>query len=203
MLKKKLPLLLLILFILPSVSALTITDTTFFSSVSNSTIFIDTITLDEATVNNQTTQFFNLTSQDSKFFNTNATSTATAEFIGLQAGLLIHNINTSTDIFTSAIGNQNFNATFTAGQVIQVRDDDGFSNTVISAQCSGITDGFSLFGTLLAIIAITVVLVMVVGTFTGQIDIRTTLMLSTLALVLVAFINILGIIMVNALCNIT
>lgn len=107
------------LLIFPSVSALTITNTTYFSSVSGSTIFIDSITLDNVTVNNQSTEFYNLTSLGSNFTNTN-TSLARADFYGLQVGYVIRNINTSSDLFTSTSGNQDYNATFTQGQLIRI-----------------------------------------------------------------------------------
>ncbi len=108
------------LLILPSVSAVTITNTTFFSSESNSTIFVDSITLDNATVTANVTQFINLTSVGSNFTNTNATSTAFADFIGLDINLTILNVNTSIELFTSTAGDQDFNASFIAGQVLRI-----------------------------------------------------------------------------------
>lgn len=111
--------LLLVMFFTTYASAVTITDTTFFSSSSGSTIFIDTITLDEVTVTDVTTLFTNLTSSGSEFTNTN-TSDASADFIGLQIGLVIRNLNTSTDLFQARTGSQTFNATFTQGQVLKI-----------------------------------------------------------------------------------
>lgn len=105
---------------MPLASSLTITDTTFFSSISNFTIFVDSITLDEQITTNQTIEFFNLTSEGSNFTNTNATFDARADFFGLDIGLTIRNINTSTNLFTSASGSQAFNATFTSGQVLRI-----------------------------------------------------------------------------------
>ena len=64
--------------------------------------------------------FNNLTSLDSEFTNTNATSNATANFVGLGIDLIIRNVNTSVDLFTSVALNQNFNATFTPGQVLRI-----------------------------------------------------------------------------------
>lgn len=109
------------LLILPSVNALTITNTTFFSSESNSTIFVDSITLDNVTTTVNETIFINLTSIGSNFTNTNTTN-AFANFIGLTVDLTIRNINTSTDLFTSMVGNEDFNVTFSAGQLIRILD---------------------------------------------------------------------------------
>lgn len=119
--KLKIPLLfLLVLLILPLVSALTVTDTTFHSSVSNYTIYIDSITLDNVTVTNQTIEFYSLTSVGSNFINVNETYDARADFYGLGIGLIVRNINTSTDLFTSVAGSQDYNATFTPGQVLMI-----------------------------------------------------------------------------------
>jgi len=107
------------LIIIPSASALTFNNTTFFSSESNSTIFVDSITLDNVTVTANFTEFFNLTSLGSNFTNTNVTD-AFAHFIGLNVGLVIRNINTSTDLFLSTLADQDFNATFTAGQLLRI-----------------------------------------------------------------------------------
>ncbi len=84
--------------------------------MANYTIFVDSITLDSAVVTNTSITFNNLTSVGSNFTNTNATFDAVANFIGLDVGLTIRNVNTSTDLFTSTLGDQDFNATFTTGQ---------------------------------------------------------------------------------------
>lgn len=121
--KKKRSLLFLLAFaliLIPSINALTITDTTFFASVTNYTIHVDTITLDQVNVTNSSIEFANLTSTGSNFVNTNATFNAIANFVGLEVGLTIRNLNTSTDLFTSATGNQDFNATFTPGQNLRI-----------------------------------------------------------------------------------
>lgn len=128
--KKAIFLLPLLLILIPLSSALTITDTTFFASSTNFTIFVDTITLDNVTITDTQIQFYNLTSTGSNFLNSNATFTAIAEFYGLSTGLTIRNVNTSTDLFTSASGDQNFNATFTSGQTIRIM------SSTTSASCS-------------------------------------------------------------------
>lgn len=119
---KKYFLFLLFLLVLPSVSALQINDTIFFSSDTNFTIFVDSITLDQVTVTNQTITFINLTSIGSNFTNINATFDARADFIGLTPGLVVRNVNTQTDLFQSKAANQNFNATFTPSQVLIIND---------------------------------------------------------------------------------
>ncbi len=124
------------LFLLPSVSALTIDNTTFFSSRSNYTIFVDSMTLSEVNVTNLTISFYDVNSTFSNFTNTNATYDARADFYGLQIGLIIHNVNTSTDLFTSASGNQSYNATFTPLQILRIM---GEAEVVEIEICSSLT----------------------------------------------------------------
>ena len=141
----------LVLLLFPLVNALTITDTTYFSSVSNSTIFVDSITLDLVIVTNQSAEFYNLTSVGSNFTNTNATYNARADFYGLNVGLTIRNINTQQDLFTSASGSQNYNATFTPGQVIRtiiITDAQNACNTMI-IQFGGFVVFVGLLGTII------------------------------------------------------
>ncbi len=113
----------LALFLLPSINALTINNTTFSTSISNYTIHVDLMELDEVNVTNYTISFYNVTSVGSNLTNINATYNARADFYGLDIGLTIRNINTSTDLFTSESGNQDYNATFTSGQVIRIMSD--------------------------------------------------------------------------------
>jgi len=152
--KLKIPVLsLLVLILLPSVFALTITDTTFRSSVSNDTIFVDSITLDNVTVTNTTITFFNLTSVGSNFTNVNETFDATVRFVGLEINLSIRNVNTSTNLFSSTLGDQDFNATITPGQVLTIIESPTGpvtpSESVLSAfSSSAIVIFVSLFATL-------------------------------------------------------
>ncbi len=111
---------------LPLVSAVTITDTTFFANQTNFTIFVDFITLDQVIVTNTSIQFHNLTSVGSNFINVNATFDARADFIGLAVGLIIRNVNTETDLFESEVGDQDFNATFTPSQVLMIVEEATF-----------------------------------------------------------------------------
>ncbi len=124
--KLKIPIFFLLafaLFLLPSVSALTITDTTFHSSISNYTIFVDSMELDEVNVTNLTISFYNVTSIGTNLTNINLTYDARVDFYGLDIGLTIHNVNASTDLFTSSSGNQDYNATFTPGQVLRITEE--------------------------------------------------------------------------------
>lgn len=117
----KFPMLAILLILLPLSSALTFENTTFFASETNYTIHVDNMTLDNVTVTPTNIQFINLTSIGSQFTNVN-TSTAVADFIGLDIGLFIFNINLSEDLFKSTIGLQNFNASFLSGHVLIIRD---------------------------------------------------------------------------------
>jgi len=78
------------------------------------------MTLDEQITTNLTIEFYNTTSAGTNLTNTNATFDARADFYGLQVGLTLRNINTSTDLFTSAAGNDAFNATFGIGELIRI-----------------------------------------------------------------------------------
>jgi len=119
----------LALLLLPCVNAVTITDTTFSTSISNYTIHVDSITLDNVTVTSTTIEFYNLISLGSNLTNTNDTYNSRADFYGLQTGLIVHNVNTSTDLFISSTGNQNYNAIFTPGQVLRITNDPVYSCT--------------------------------------------------------------------------
>lgn len=128
-LKKKLRILLLLsILILPTLaSSLTITNTTFSTSVSNYTIYVDSITLDNVTVTSTTIEFYNLTSLGSNLTNINETYDSIASFYGLDIGLTLRNINTSTDLFTSASGGQDYDAALPQGHLLRVM---GFQTVV-------------------------------------------------------------------------
>ena len=70
--KKKYFVFLFLILTISSVSSLQINDTIFFASETNFTIFVDSITLDQVTVTNQSITFINLTSVGSNFTNINA-----------------------------------------------------------------------------------------------------------------------------------
>lgn len=160
---------LLVLTILPYVSGLSINDTTFFSSETNYTIFVDNIILDQVTVENITIEFFNLTSLGSNFINTNATYDAVANFIGLDISLTILNVNTSVNLFTSTLGNQNFNATFTSGQVLRIIP-YVTTTTDIQTACNDISRGvagfYTTIPTFFILLSIVVIILIVVGIIT-------------------------------------
>jgi len=81
--KKKLKIILVILLVLPLLSALDVTNTTFRATTANYTIYVNgTITLDKIIINKTTIEFYNLSS-GGLFTNTNATYPSTVSFYGL------------------------------------------------------------------------------------------------------------------------
>ncbi len=164
--KKKRSLLFLLAFaliLIPSISALTITDTTFSTSDSNYTILVDSITLDQVIVENDSIQFHNLTSIASNFTNTNATFDSIATFVGLKVGLTVKNINTSAEL-NSTLGNQDFNVTFTAGQILQI-----VVTTPTTGVCgpAGLRVGFNSFfdsiGVVFSILVVIIIILLIWG----------------------------------------
>jgi len=147
-------------------NAVTITDTTFFASGSNYTIHVDTLVVDNVTVTANSIQFHNVTSQGTNFTNANASTTAVASFFGLDLSFTIFNVNTSTNLFTSSAGNQDFNASFTSGQVIRTII---FITPQTTAEplCNDITEGVALFfavmPTVFSILGIVLVLLAIGG----------------------------------------
>ena len=118
--KKLLFVFLLAIALLPLISSLQINDTIYFSSVSNSTIYVYSITLDQVIVTNQSTEFYNLTSLDSNFTNINATYNARADFYGFPFAYSIHNVNTGTTLFTASETDRNYNSTFSSGEILTI-----------------------------------------------------------------------------------
>lgn len=122
--KKRLGIILLLcVLVLPSmVSALTVTNTTFYTSVSNYTVYVDSITLDNVTITNTTIEFYNLSSVGSNLTNINDTYNSRADFYGLDIGLTIRNINTTIDLFTATASSQDYNAALPIGNLLQIMD---------------------------------------------------------------------------------
>jgi len=108
------------LLLAPLVSGVVISDTTLFSSVSNSTIFVDRVVLDNLTVNGSESIFFNVSERGSNLSNVNDTSFARAQFFGLPLGFTLRNVNSSTDLFTSVVGSRDFLAVFVPGVTVRV-----------------------------------------------------------------------------------
>lgn len=165
--KKKYFVFLFLILTISSVSSLQINDTIFFASETNFTIFVDSITLDQVTVTNQSITFINLTSVGSNFTNINATFDARADFIGLALGLAIRNLNTSTDIFLSSVGDQNFNATFLSGHTI--RTQLGITPPFVEPYCSAVLDGLGIGIETLAALGVIALLVLSLIIFAGLI----------------------------------
>lgn len=122
-----------------------ITDTTFFSTQSNYTIFIDSLTLDNVTISATTIEFTNISSFGSNFTNSNATFDAVANILNLAIGVTIQNVNTSIN-FTSIATNQSFNITFTSGQVLRTINLTSVVSVLnTAASCSEILAGFNAY----------------------------------------------------------
>ena len=76
--------------------------------------------LDQVTITNNSIELYNLTSVGSNFANTGVIYNAVISFFGLDTGLVVRNINTSTDLFISVLGNQDYNATFSPWQILRI-----------------------------------------------------------------------------------
>lgn len=191
--KLKVPLLFL-LILLPSVSALTINDIIFYSSVSNYTIHVDSATLDNVTVTNLTIEFYNVSSVGSNFTNVNATYDARADFYGLDVGLVIRNINTSTDLFVSSVGNQDYSATFSSGQVIRILSESESAEVV-----NNFIAGLIVFGAFFGAIILVILGVTILDLFRGREVNFQKLVKSSGALITVAIIVLLGIAVIGVI----
>jgi hypothetical protein len=191
------------LLTLPSINALTITNTTFHSSVSNYTIHVDSITLDNVTVTNLTIEFYNLTSIGSNFTNTNTTYDARADFYGLAINLIIRNINISTNLFTSTLGNQDYNATFTPGQILRILLSPTAAEITVTRTCNNLLAGLAVFFTFISIIILAVIGKFIISIFKGSKKF-TLLDLVKIAILLITtgLIFLVGIAIVNIFCEI-
>lgn len=179
------------LFLLPSISALTLVNTTFFASATNYTIFVDSITLDNVTITSTSITFFNLTSVESNFTNTNLTSDAVATFDGLDVGLTIRNVNTSIDLFNSTLGDQNFNVTFSPGIVLRT-----ITTISVTPSCSPSTQSILNLAVLffaLAIVFIPILVLFVKG--------KLSLTMNTKMFVVVFVGVILGLVFIGAIAD--
>lgn len=197
-------LLVVALLILPSISALTITDTTFFSSVSNYTIFVDRIVLDNVTVTSGSIQFHELNSTGSNFTNTNITFDAVASFFDLQVGLTVKNVNTSTNLFTSTISNQDFNATIIPGQTIQTLilqpSEANTACLTMVAQFGAFPVLIGLLGTIILLGAVIFSLISGFASLKGEGISGNTVFFGMLTLVSLAILVIVAIVIFGSLC---
>ncbi len=157
------------LFLVPLTSSLTITDTTFFSTITNYTIFVDNMVLENVTVTNLTIEFFAISSVGSNLTNTNATFDAVANFFDLPIDFTIRNVNTSTDLFTSSLGSEDFNATFTPGQTIQILGQSSRIIPITEQTCNNLSDGFNTFFTFMPIIFTILAIIIIVSLLIGLI----------------------------------
>ncbi len=194
-----------VLIFLPSVSALIITDTTFFASESNYTIFVDLMVLDQVEVTSQDIIFHNVTSSGTNLTNTNATSEAVATFIGLSPGLTLRNANTATDLFTSTAQAPDFNATFTAGQTIIINPGPVLSTAATA--CNELISQFSTYPILLGLVGTIILLGAVLFALsTGFIDLKSSGINSSfvlgglLVVISIAILIVIAIVIFGALC---
>lgn len=132
---------------MPLISAVTITDTTFKTSETNYTVFVNSVTLEDGIiVTNTSIQFFGVNSTGSTFTNTNDTFISIIEFIDLKIGIKLTNLNTGTDIFTSRIFDQDVDITILPGQVIIT------SNNVALNACEEMIVQFGVFPALVGLV---------------------------------------------------
>ncbi len=195
-------LILVALIVLPTVSALTITDTTFFASETNSTIFVDSIVLDQVIVTNQTIEFFGLVSSGSNFTNTNATFNASASFFDLGLNLTIRNVNTSIDLFTSSLSVQNFNVTFTSGQVITITG--ALLSSPQDIACSTMIDQFSSYPILIGLIGLLILfafLIIALSASSGTGVSEKAIVTSFIGFIFIAVLVVVAIFLISNLCS--
>jgi len=107
-----------LIFLISFVSAVTIINTTHYSSSSGSTIFVDRVVLDEVVVDTIQTTYENVTTSGSNFTNTNASTTARANFIGLPFNFTVFNKDTGQELFISTLLTMNGNVTWDPSQTI-------------------------------------------------------------------------------------
>lgn len=109
-----------LVFLTSFVSALTVINTTHYSSGSGSTIFVDRVVLDQVVVTATETTYENVsvTSSGSNFTNTNATTIAAANFINLPFNFSVLNKFTGDELFISTLLVMNGNVTWDPNQTI-------------------------------------------------------------------------------------
>ena len=76
--------------------------------------------LDLTNITEREIEFYNLTSVGSRFLDVNETYNASLDFYGLAPGLVIRNINLSTDLFESTFIIQNYEANFSSLQILKI-----------------------------------------------------------------------------------
>lgn len=145
----------------------------------------------------------------------NDTFDARADFIGLDLGFTIRNINTSTDLFTSNTGFQDFNATFTSGQTITIQF--GSTPTPARSSCNAILselnfstfDFIAIFAILSVFIIISVVAVTVFvmngdfsikGLITDDMNLSV-VKVAIIEIMLIAIVMIITLIVVGSMCG--
>ncbi len=110
--------------------------------------------LDQVIVTNETIEIYNLTSIGTNFTNINNTYDAVINFLGLKVDLTLRNINTSSDVFTSIIGSQDYNATLTPWQLLRVM---GEQTDIVITGCSNATR--AILNLIMILFALAIVLI--------------------------------------------
>lgn len=187
------------LILFPLVSSASLNDSIVNTTDTGYQVYFTNIGFDVLNVTNDTIEFYNLTSLHTQFTNINATGDAIVQLHGIQSGLTVRNHNTSTDLYTSVSDFGNYNVTFGPGVQIRIV---GIQDTgTIGAACTGVIEGFSLFGVFLGLIGITLVAVFIYGKISGTIK-ANFLVPSLVGLVLAAILNVLGIIITSTVCSV-
>lgn len=146
----KLFLILFLICLVPIGSALQMNDTVLFAPVTNYTIFIDSIMLDQVVVTNTTITLHNVTSTGTNLTNINSTL-AIVEFIGLRQNLTLRNTNTSTNLFTSNFSMEDFNLSLSPGDNVRIVG-QGLPQSAAGAACSLMVAQFVSYPALIGLI---------------------------------------------------
>lgn len=181
------------------INATQVNDTTITTTGTNYSIYVTTIDFDVLNITNETIEFYNITSLNTRITNTNLTGNAIVQLYGIQVGLTVRNHNTSTDLFTSTSSNSNYNVTF--GQGVQIRILGVQDTGTIGGFCLSIIEGFSLFGLFLGLIGLAVVAVFVYSKVNGMNN-EGFLVPSIIALVLATVLIVIGVIVTNSVCQV-
>lgn len=197
----------LFLLLIPLSSALTVSDTTFSTSETNFTVHVDTVTLSSFNITNQSIILNGITSRGSNFTNINSTLSAVVNFINLSIGLNVVDVNTSTNLFTSASGSQDFNATILPLEVVLVGDAFTPEPTEGQLSCSAMVAQFGLFPALAGLLGTIILLAAVIFVLVeGFKTVRTegvnlhVVFRGLLIVVMIAILIIVAIVILSSLC---
>lgn len=184
---------------MPSVSAVTVTETTFFASDNNYTVFVDSMILINSTITNATIEFVGINSTGTNMTNVNATYDAVVNIIDLPIGSAIFNKNTSIYIFTSVAGNQSFNVTITPLNAIRIDNSAALASSPIVNDCSTtallISAGYVIFTeftaqTFLILLAVLILITIILVRGGSRLDEIVLVFASYFSLILIALVAV-------------